>query len=84
MNIAEFSTGLALISQQPKNVRTILVGLSIEYLKKGRGTMTATCCDEGGVLSGEKEERRLISEVRDSNGDLVAKAEARWLLGHTK
>ncbi len=81
MNLAEFSTGLAMMSGQPANVRAILVGLSIEYLKKARGTMRASCLDELGPFHGSKrEERRLTSEITNEEGEVVARAEAKWLM----
>lgn len=84
INAAEFSTGLAMMSSQPDSVRSILTGLSIEYLKKARGPITAICDDSRGPLSDdvEREERTLISELHNREGQIVARAEAQWLLDH--
>ena len=42
MNLAEVTGGLALNYGLPPEARAILTGLSIEYLKKARGRLTAT------------------------------------------
>ena len=80
MNVAEISSGLALICALPSGARGILVGLSIEYVKKSRGTITATC-RTAEVFSAERAEHLLRSVLTDDSGDVVARAEARWLVG---
>jgi len=80
MNLAELSTGLALNASLPVGARSILTGLSIEYLKKARGTLTAQCrCDP--VSSTERKDYELHSSVCDESGSEVARAQARWLVG---
>lgn len=80
MNLAEVTSGLAMTVALPDDVRGIVTGLSIEYVKKARGTMTAECaCDVGAVaVPGEC---TLDATIRDVEGDVVARATARWLLG---
>ncbi|MCZ7652329.1 MAG: DUF4442 domain-containing protein [Thermoanaerobaculia bacterium] len=80
MNLAEVSSGLALLAGLPPDGRGILVGLSIEYLKKARGTLVASC-DFPPVTSAEKREVEVESTLRDAAGDVVARARARWLVG---
>ncbi|HET7320929.1 MAG TPA: DUF4442 domain-containing protein, partial [Longimicrobiaceae bacterium] len=41
MNLAEVSSGLALTYALPADARAILTGLSIDFVKKARGTLTA-------------------------------------------
>lgn len=80
MNLAEVSSGLAMLAGMPGGTRSILTGLSIEYLKKARGTLTA----EGiapEVDGGERREYDVEAVVRDESGETVARATARWLVG---
>lgn len=83
MNLAELCTGLALMYGIPDDARGILAGLSIDYLKKGRGTLTAECRTEV-PSSTERREMEVIGEIRDEQGELVARATARWLVGPKK
>lgn len=80
MNVGEIASGLTLVPALPAGARAILVGLSMEYLKKARGTITATCSYPGPVGL-EKREHQLESVLTDVSGDVVARATARWLVG---
>ena len=80
MNLAELSTGLAVLSATPKDARGILTGLSMDYLKKARGKLVAECRCEIPATS-ERKEYRVRGEIRDATGELVAEANARWLIG---
>lgn len=80
MNLAEVTGGLALNYGLPAGARAILTGLSIDYLKKARGRLTA----EANIPLPETSERREYeyeTVVRDAAGDEVARARARWLVG---
>ena len=80
MNLAELSSGLALTYALPADARAILTGLSIEYEKKARGTLTAVAELEVPETS-ERREYEFPSTIRDAAGDVVARATARWLVG---
>lgn len=80
MNLAEVSSGLALTYGLPAGARAILTGLSIEYLKKARGTLVAEAELEVPATS-ERREYQFPSTIRDADGDVVARAQARWLVG---
>lgn len=80
MNLAEVSSGLALMYGLPADARAILTGLRIEYLKKARGTLTAEAELEVPRTS-ERQEYEFESVIRDAAGDVVALAQARWLVG---
>jgi acyl-coenzyme A thioesterase PaaI-like protein len=80
MNLAELSTGLALNTGLPDDARAILVRLTIEYVKKARGTLTSECAIELPKTS-ERREVEVEAVIRDAAGDVVAKAAARWLVG---
>jgi len=80
VNLAEVVSGLAMLTGLPATLRAIVVGLSIEYVKKARGTLTA----ESTVALPEITESRevpLHATIRDAAGDEVARATVRWLVG---
>lgn len=80
MNLAEVAGGLALNYGLPSGARAILTSLAIEYLKKGRGTLTAEARIEMPDTS-ERKEYDFETIVRDAGGEVVARARARWLVG---
>ena len=80
MNLGELTTGLALNCGLPSSARAILVGMSMEYLKKARGTLVAECrCEVPRV--DEDRDIELTGEIRDRSGNTVARASARWRVG---
>lgn len=79
-NLAEFTTGLAFVAGLPPDARAILTGLSIEFLKKGRGVLTAECTAEVADAS-ERRPYACAVVVRDAAGDVVARATTHWLVG---
>lgn len=80
MNLAELSSGLALLYGLPEDARAILTALSIEFLKKARGRLVAAC-DFPAPDASVRAEHEVVSEIRDTAGDTVARAKARWLVG---
>ena len=82
-NLGEMVTGLALMNSLPDKARGILAGFSVEYLKKARGRLTAECRCEIPVDNSERE-YQLTGEIRDTEGDIVSIAQARWLVGPEK
>lgn len=83
LNLAEVTSGLALNYALPADARSILKGLSMEYHKKARGTLTATC-DAPVPADNAERDLELETVVRDAAGDVVATARARWLVGPRK
>lgn len=80
MNLAEASSGLAFTLGLPPKSRAILTGLSIEYVKKARGTLIAECsCDV--PTSNEPAKYEIEVVTRDASGDVVTRARAKWLVG---
>jgi acyl-coenzyme A thioesterase PaaI-like protein len=79
-NLAEVTSGLAFSVALPPDSRSILTGLSIEYLKKARGTLVAECRCVAPV-AGERAEHAIEAVIRDADGEVVARATARWLVG---
>lgn len=79
MNLAEASSGLAFTYSLPAGTKAILTGLSIDYEKKARGTLTAECfCPVPDT--NERREYEVDVVTRDDGGDIVTKARARWLI----
>lgn len=80
MNLAEVSSGIAFMYGLPPNTRAILTGLSIEYVKKARGTLTAECHP---VIpeTNDRSEHEIEVVTRDESGDIVTRAKAKWLVG---
>ena len=79
VNLAEVTSGTAMLTALPPGTRGIVTGLSISYLKKARGTLTAECRCAVPPIDGETA-YDVHSEVRDSGGDVVARATVTWLL----
>jgi acyl-coenzyme A thioesterase PaaI-like protein len=80
MNLAEVTSGLAMIVGLPDGARGIVTQLSIEFLKKARGTLTAEC-QAPAVDAAHEEQHDFTAVIRDAEGSVVARATARWLIG---
>lgn len=79
VNLAELTSGLAMTAGLPPGVRGIVTGLSINYLKKARGKITAESTVTVPPVTGECE-HMVAATVQDALGDDVARAEVRWRL----
>ncbi len=73
-------SGLAVTTGLPAGARGIPTTLSITYLKKARGTLTAEArCDIPD--SSREAEHDFESVIKDAAGDVVARATVRWRIG---
>jgi acyl-coenzyme A thioesterase PaaI-like protein len=79
-NAAELVSGLAMTVGLPDGVRGIVTGLSIRYLKKARGPLTAEARFTIPPVAAEAE-HDFESVVTDGAGDVVARATVTWRLG---
>ena len=80
MNLGEVATGLAMLVGLPATVRGIVTGLSITFLKKARGRLTAECrCPIPTVTADQTYDAE--ATITDVAGDVVARATAHWRLG---
>lgn len=82
-NLAELSTGLPLAYAVQPRGRAILLSLTVEFLKKARGTLVGTSSFVPPTADRD-EEIEIPVEVRDADGTVVARARARWRVGPVK
>jgi len=80
VNLAELTGNVALAYSMPDDARFIVAGLTIDYLKKARGLITATCACPVPETS-ERREYDVVVEMKDADGALVARSTLRSLVG---
>jgi len=83
MNLAELTSGLSLLYTLPVDARGIVKGLSIKYFKKARGNLKCECYCNPPEIS-ERKEYIIIAKIFDKHTDLVAQANACWLIAPKK
>lgn len=82
VNLAELTGNLALAYSLPDDARFIVTSLSIEYLKKARGVVHATCrCEPPS--SSERREYELLVSIQDESGTRLANAVLKTLVSST-
>ena len=81
MNLGEFTTGIALTYGLPPEARAILTHLEIDYHKKARGRLFAEATTPIPATGTARTELEISSVIRDTTGEIVAEAKARWLVG---
>ena len=78
-NVGEFTGGIAMTATLPPHVRSILLKLDVEFLKKARGTVIAEChCVVPQVTSSV--DHQVETVIRDGAGDTVTRVTATWRL----
>lgn len=79
-NLAEVTSGLAMTLGLPAGTRGIPTALSITFLKKARGRLTAEarCDPPAGTTDADYD---FDSVITDAAGDVVAHATVRWRIG---
>ncbi|MDH5376773.1 MAG: DUF4442 domain-containing protein [Gammaproteobacteria bacterium] len=82
-NLGELSSGMALLTGLPANVRGIVININIEYLKKARGNLIAEGWAQVPVVK-EDIVVQVHSEIRDQQGDMVSRVVVDWKLGVIK
>jgi uncharacterized protein (TIGR00369 family) len=79
-NLVEMTGNLALLYSLPPDCRMIVAGLSMDYLKKARGRLTAEC-HAPVPASNARQELPIEVVVKDAAGEVVAKGTLRSLIG---
>jgi acyl-coenzyme A thioesterase PaaI-like protein len=80
MNLGEVTTGLAMTLAMPDGARGIVTGLSMEYVKKARGLLTAECTAPPFDAS-VSAQHDFHADIVDASGDVAPHATAHWLVG---
>ena len=79
-NLGEMTSGMPAMMALPPGVRSIVTGMSIEYLKKARGTLTAESSPQVPQVVSETTEMVVHCDIRDRTGDVVARTHVHWRL----
>jgi len=82
-NLAELAGNVAIAYSLPDDARFIVAGLSIEYLKKARGTIRAVV-DAPTPETSERHEYPVVVHMLDAKGEEVATCTLRTLVGPKK
>lgn len=80
-NLGEMTSGLAMLTGLPPHARGIAVKITTEYFKKARGRLVAETRCEVPQVWGEDMELEVQADIRDRDGDVVARTTACWRLG---
>jgi len=83
-NLGEIASGLAMSAALPRHARGIVTNISIAYMKKARGTLTAECRAELPPDLTVSSEQQYYAPIYDEAGDEVARVTATWKLGPMK
>lgn len=83
-NLGEFSTGLAVVTGLPKDMRAILKGFQIDYLKKARGTLIAKAHYEHKNTQEESQDVEVVGNIYNEEQEVVARVKALWRVGKNK
>lgn len=79
VNLAEVSSGTAMLTALGPGIRGIVTGLEITYLRKARGLLTAEGRGSIAEIRG-RTDVDATAEIKDAAGEVVAKATVHWRL----
>jgi acyl-coenzyme A thioesterase PaaI-like protein len=82
-NLAELASGLAMMVCLTDKSRGILAGFEIEFIKKARTNITAKV-DWQVEVGSESKKYHVPVDLYNSDNEIVAKANAIWLIGPKK
>jgi acyl-coenzyme A thioesterase PaaI-like protein len=80
VNLGEMTSGLALYTSLPPDIRGIVLSISIEYYKKARGRLTAESTVTLPPI-GSGIDHDVHAEIKDAAGVRLARTTVRWRLG---
>lgn len=80
VNLAELTSGMAMLTAAGNDVRGIVTGLTITYHKKARGPLLATATVTVPRVT-EPTPWTVTATIHDASGEAVAEASVQWLLG---
>lgn len=80
VNLAEMTSGVALLTALPPGVRGIVTGLSIDYRKKARGRLVCETHADAPAAVTESLTHDVHATITDAEGDVVAVCTAHWRL----
>jgi hypothetical protein len=69
-----------LVTAVPPNARAILKSITIEYIKKARGTVVAES-KHSPISVNEKREYTVEATIKNQQGELLCRSKALWLVG---
>ena len=79
-NLVEMTGNVALTYSLPQDARFIVAGMSIDYVKKARGTITGTC-DAPPITTSDEAEYDVPVVLRNDDKEIVVNATLRTLVG---
>ncbi len=80
VNLGELASGLAMTMALPPEIRGIVTSLSVDFLKKARGLLTAECESSIPVVGDDRVTHQVHALIRDQANDEVARVTVQWLL----
>ncbi len=80
VNAAEMASGLALLTGLPPGVRGIVTQITMQYLRKARGTIRAVSQVQVPAVTGDQD-FQVTADCLDPTGQVVARATVLWRLG---
>ncbi|HED16600.1 MAG TPA: DUF4442 domain-containing protein [Gammaproteobacteria bacterium] len=79
-NLGEVASGLAMLGTLSSDTRGIPTRLSIEFIKKARGHLVAESHCSPPIVT-EDTDFEVYANIRDADGDVVARTTVNWRLG---